>query len=153
MDRFAIDGALRRIERSVEEIKSLVADDSGGAVLDGGVDLSGIWQGKVMEEDTYEVTLQLHQVGNALSGSIVIFYDNDDDAYFAFQQAAGSVDGSRVRVFGTAVTFMPADPDAEYGLDVFEMSVSDNGREMTGRWTDEDNDPDGRIVVRRPLEV
>ena len=129
MDQTAIEAALRRIERSVEEIKSLT-QGTGAAVLDGGVDLSGVWQGKVMEEDTYEVTLQLHQTGSALSGSLVIFYDNDDEPYFAFQQVAGSVDGAKVRVFGTSVTFLPADPDAEYGLDVFEMKLSDNGREI-----------------------
>lgn len=152
MDRTAIEASLKRIERSVEEIKALTASEAA-AVLDSGVDLSGIWQGKVMEEDTYEVTLQLHQTGNALSGSIAIYYDNDDDPYFALEQVAGSVDGSAVRVFGTSVVFLPADPDADYDLDVFEMQTATNGREMTGLWTDTEADANGRIIVRRPIEL
>ncbi len=152
MERHAIDQALRRIERSVEEIKAQVAAATGDALRDGGADLSGLWQGKVMEQDTYDVGVQLHQVGGSLSGSIVIFYDQGEDSYFALEQAAGTVDGDRVRLFGTAVTFLPPDPDADYSLDVFELSVTTDGRELSGRWTDEDADANGRVVLRRPLE-
>ncbi len=116
------------------------------------VNLSGLWMGRVLEEDTYEVMLQLHHEGDRLTGSIVVYYDDDEDPYLACQQAEGRVLEDQVSLRGTTVRFIPDDPEAEYALDVFEMRMVNRGRELSGRWTDVDDDADGRVVVRRAFE-
>ncbi len=117
-----------------------------------GPDLSGLWTGKVLEADTHQVMLQLHQDGTRLRGSIVVYYDDPDEPYLACQRAEGEVDGERVTLRGVEVMFIPDDPEADYGLDVFDMKTINEGREMSGRWTDADDDADGRVVVRRAFD-
>ncbi len=114
--------------------------------------VTGLWTGRVMEADTNQAMVQVHQTGNRLIGSIVVYYDDPDEPYLACQEAEGEVDGDRVTLRGTRVTFIPADPEAEYGLDVFEMRLVNEGREMNGRWTDADGDADGRVALRRAFE-
>ncbi len=137
-------------EDLIEAARAHAFDDSDEAA---DIDLSGLWMGRVMEEDTYQVMLQLHQDGDHLSGSIVVYYDDDEDPYLACQNAEGRVLGDEVSLRGVDVRFIPDDPEAEYALDLFEMRVVNRGREMTGRWTDVDRDADGRVVVRRTAAV
>ncbi len=144
--------AIARLESVISDLRTIdltEAPTRGEVVELDAADVSGLWLGKVVEEDTYQVMLQLHQAGTALRGSIVVYYDDSEEPYLACQQAEGSVDGEVVIVRGTDVTFIPDDPEADYGLDVLEMRLVNDGREMTGRWTDVDDDADGRVVVRR----
>lgn len=144
-----LESAIGRLERAVGDVKAAAAGHAASAGEPGATDLSGLWSGKVMEQDTYQVTVQLHQAGDHLAGSLIVWYDDDEEPYFACQRIEGTVDGEQVTIRGTDVTFVPDDPDAEYSLDVFELRLVNNAQEMSGRWTDEDDDADGRAVLRR----
>ncbi len=145
-----IEAAFARMDAALADLKAAAAGMAAPTDPDGGdANLSGLWTGKVMEQDTYQVTAQLHQTGAHLAGSMIVWYDDDEEPYMACQKVAGIVDGEQVTLRGTDVTFIPDDPDAEYSLDVLELRLINNGQEMTGRWTDEDNDADGRAALRR----
>ncbi len=145
-----IESAIGRLDRAVADVKAAAAG-MGPAADPGevGVDLSGLWDGKVMEKDTYQITAQLQQYGTRLAGSLIVWYDDDEEPYLACQRVEGTVDGEVVTVRATDVSFIPDDPDADYSLDVLELRLVNNGQELSGRWTDEDGDADGRAVLRR----
>ncbi len=150
---------MSELREAISRLEAVVSDLRTAAITGGGAlpaadpgPVTGLWAGKVMEADTYKAMVQLHQSGDRLAGSIVVYYDDPDEPYLACQEAEGEVDGDRVTVRGTKVTFIPDDPEADYGLDVFEMRLVNGGRELSGRWTDADGDADGRVVLRRAFE-
>ncbi len=147
--------AIARLEGVVADLRTVAVTTDVTAVAApaaAAAALTGLWAGRVMEVDTYQAMLQLHQAGDRLAGSIVVYYDDPDEPYLACQEAEGETDGDRVTLRGTRVTFIPADPEADYGLDVLEMRLINDGRELSGRWTDADGDADGRVVLRRAFE-
>ncbi len=144
---------IARLEGVVSDLRTLELTAGRPApTAAGSGPVTGLWAGKVLEADTYQAMVQLHQSGGRLTGSIVVYYDDPDEPYLACQEAEGEVDGDRVTVRGTKVRFIPEDPEADYGLDVFEMRLINDGRELSGRWTDADGDADGRVVLRRAFE-
>ena len=44
------------------------------------------------------------------------------------------------------------DPDADYSMDVLEMTMFAKGAEMSGRWKDVDGDANGRVQLRRAAD-
>jgi hypothetical protein len=65
---------------------------------------------------------------------------------------AGTVTGRDVWLAGTSVRFMPPDPDADYSMDVLELTMFAKGAEMSGRWQDSEGDANGRAQLQRVAE-
>ena len=60
--------------------------------------------------------------------------------------------GGPIRSADDLRTYAPPDPDADYSMDVLEMTMFAKGSEMSGRWKDVDGDANGRVQLRRAAD-
>jgi hypothetical protein len=146
-----LDEVVAALHAAVGEAAEAEAPDDAAAE-ESAWDASGLWKGEIVEEESHIVTLQLHQDGDAVAGSLIVAYELDEEPYCAVETVAGTVTGRDVWLSGTTVSFMPPDPEADYSMDVLEMTMFAKGAEMSGRWKDVDGDANGRVQLRRAAD-
>ena len=154
MERAVVEAEVQRLEEAVGRLRAALgearAEEAGAVPATEGWDVSGLWQGTLTEEDErHFMTLQVHAAGGRVGGAMTIIYELGEETYVAVENLAGTIDGRNISLAGTRCTFIPPDPDADYPLDLLELTMFAKGAEMSGKWSDAGGDTSGRAELKR----
>lgn len=96
-------------------------------------DITGVWEGTMEIKDaSYNLNLHLIQTRGKFSGTLIVSYTENSQLTVVQQTMAGKIENARVRLYGTAYSFLQQGESSGYTLDNFLLRISPKGRRMSG---------------------
>jgi hypothetical protein len=100
--------------------------------------IAGIWEGDmILEDDKYEIKIDLSQKGSEISGTMIVCYSTDKGMAIVQESMMGTIQDFFVMLQGVSYTFVKQGAANEYNLDALSGMLSKSASEISGDIIDE----------------